>query len=136
MSNLRFLYSLIPLCLLGSAGLSCGSSGGLNSITVTPASADAKNSSNGQVQFTAVGTYAGSGQSVPVKALWWNSEPWFIGPTPANGINIDENGVATCTDLPGTFTVWATAPRNQSIPPSQMKQSTPQLTETAQMTCP
>ncbi len=141
MSKFRFLPSLIPLCLLCAACLSCGSSTGLKSVTITPATADAKSSPNGQVQFTAMGTSHGSTGSVPVNVRWWNSRPWFTAPTPtpANEINIDDNGIATCTNIPGlsgTFTIWATAPKDQSIDPSQMKQSTPQVTGVAQMTCP
>ena len=136
MSKHRFLGSLISLCLLCAVCFSCGSSTGLNSVTITPATADAKSSPNGQIQFTATGKSHGSNQSVPVKVLWWNSQPWFDAPTPANGINIDDNGVAMCTNLTGTFTVWATAPKDQSILPTQMKQSTPQVTAVALMICP
>ena len=139
MGKFRFLFLGIPV--LAAISLSCGSSGGLKSVTITPATADAQSFPNAQVQFTAMGTYSGQAQSVAVNALWWNSQPWIIAPsaapTPAPAITIDSNtGIATCLNLTGTFTVWATAPKNQSTPVSQMTKSTPQVTATAQMTCP
>jgi len=137
MGKFRFLCPLVALSLISAMSLSCGSNSGLKSVTVTPAAADAQNFPNGQVQFTAMGTFSGSMQSGPVKALWWNSQPWVIVPTPANGITIDGNtGLATCTNLIGTFQVWATAPKNQSMDLSQMSKGTAQVTATAQMTCP
>lgn len=139
MGKFRFLC-LLTVPVLAAICLSCSSSGGLKSVAITPATADAQASPGGQVQFTAMGTYPGQMQSVAVNALWWNSQPWVIAPTaaptPTPAINIDSNGLATCTQLSGTFTVWATAPKNQSTPVSQMTKSTPQVTGTAQMTCP
>lgn len=135
MGKVRFLC-LFAIPVFTVMSVSCSSSGGLKSVAITPATADAQTSPNGQVQFTAMGSYPGQMQSVAVKALWWNSQPWVIVPTPANGITIDGNGLATCTNLTGTFTVWATAPKDQTVPVSQMTKSTPQVTATAQMTCP
>lgn len=140
MGTFRFLF-LLTVPVLAALSLSCSSSGGLKSVAITPPTADAQAFPNGQVQFAAMGTYPGQSQAVAVNAMWWNSQPWVIAPmaapTPAPGISIDSNtGVATCLNLTGTFTVWATAPKNQSTPVSQMTKSTPQVTATAQMTCP
>ncbi len=112
MPRFRFLVPYGVLSLLAAASLSCSSNHGLQSITISPASADAVNFPNGQVQFAAMGNSGGMmTQSAPVEALWWNSPPWINAPTPPPGFTIDSNGVATCMNLTGTFTLWATAPR-------------------------
>ena len=139
MGKVRFLC-LFAIPVFTVISVSCSSSGGLKSVAITPATADAQTSPNGQVQFTAMGSYSGQMQSVAVKALWWTSQPWVIAPTaaptPAPGITVDSNGLASCTNLTGTFTLWATAPKDQSTSVSQMSKNTPQVSATAQMTCP
>lgn len=135
MGKFRFLC-LFAIPVLAAISLSCSSSGGLKSVAITPATADAQTAPNGQVQFTAMGTYPGQSQSVTVNALWWTSQPWVIAPTPSPGITIDSNGLASCTNLTGTFNLWATAPKDQTTSVSKMTKSTPQVTATAQMTCP
>ncbi len=139
MVKLRFL-SLFVVPVIVAISPSCSSSGGLKSLAISPSSADAQSFPNGQVQFTAMGTYPGQTQAVAVNAVWWNSQPWVIAPsaapTPIPPVNIDSNGLATCTQFNGTFTVWATAPKDQNTQLSQMSKGTPQVTATAQMTCP
>jgi hypothetical protein len=49
------LFLLLALTTLGVVG--CGSSRQLQSVTISPASADAQNFSAGQVSFTATGTF-------------------------------------------------------------------------------
>ncbi len=127
------------LILAAAFAISCGSSGHLlQSLTINPATADAKNYPNGQVKFTAMGSYGGSSQAFAVNALWWNFTPWTTLPQaaiPLPGYTLSSNGLAACVGT-GTFTVWATAPRDQTLLLSQMTQSTSQLTATAQLTCP
>jgi hypothetical protein len=118
----------------------CGSNSGLKSLAVTPASADAQNSANGQVQFTAMGSSGGSSQLIAVNVLWSNVTPWTnvpgAAPTQATFL-IDSNGVASCLGVvSGTFTVWAIAPVDRSLPLSAMTKDTKQITATAQFTCP
>ncbi len=86
---------------------SCGSNRQLQSVTLSPASADAKNFPNGQVPFTATGTY-----SKPPSPVQLTSKEvlWCVG-GPANAANptagicvgniapfatVDQNGVAQC----------------------------------------
>lgn len=143
MPKLSSLLSSAFLSAVAVASLACGSShNGLQSLTITPAAADAKNYPNGQVQFTAMGTSAGSTQPATVIVLWWSYTPWTIPPPDAVAspptpptYSLDSNGLATCQGT-GTFTIWATAPTDQSVPPSSMTKSTAQLTATAQLTCP
>jgi hypothetical protein len=127
--------------ILFVAGLvaGCGSSHQLHSLSITPTTADAKNFPNAAVQFTAMGSYGGSGQPIAANAMWWTFTPWTIpppshAPTPPT-FSITASGVATCFGV-GTFTLWATAPADQNVPLSQMTQHTPQVSATAQLTCP
>ncbi len=138
MSKLRALALFGVMLSLAIVLVNCGSSSGLRSVTITPGTADAQNFPNGQVPFAATGVFAGQGQSGPVNAMWWNSQPWAMStPIPATGFNITSAGVATCTGfLTGTFTLWATAPIDQTLPLSKMTKSTPQRMATAQITCP
>jgi hypothetical protein len=139
MRKLRALILPILLFCVAAAQLSCGSNSGLQSITIAPASADAKNFPSGQVPFTATGVYAGSSQSVPVSVLWWNEPPWApVAATPSSApFDITAAGIATCVQgASGTFTVWATAPVDRWLPASQMTADTPRRTATAQITCP
>jgi len=111
--------------------VACGTNSSLlKSVTITPSTA------SGQAQFTAVGMRVNGSTVDPAAVLWWNSMPWSTLPTPPPGITIDTTGKATCLSVAGTFTVWATAPTNQSSPLSQMTMSTPQVVGTAQITCP
>ena len=114
--------------------LSCGnSSDKLQSISVTPATADAKDYANGQVQFAASGMYSNGREVKPLAVLWTGGSPWVMQPW---AIQIDGNGLASCVSAVGTFEVWAVAPINANIPLSAMNQSTPQVSGTAQLTCP
>jgi hypothetical protein len=131
------------LSAVAAASLACGSShNGLQSLSITPAAADAKNYPSGQVQFTAMGTSAGSTRPAAVMVLWWSYTPWTIPPpapvasppTPPT-YSLDSNGLAMCQGT-GTFTHWATAPTDQSVRLSSLTKSTSQLTATAQLTCP
>ena len=95
-----------PLLLLSLAAVSCGSHQ-LKSVTLQPASADAKNSPNGQVQFTAKGVFSDS--STPV-TLTSKDVSWCIGEltssaNPTAGVcvgnvarfaTVDQNGLAQC----------------------------------------
>ncbi len=117
-----------------SALVSCGSSNTLQSISISPASADAQNSPNGQVQFAATGTYANGSHVKPLTVEWSPGDPSTAHPwtTP-----VDSNGVASCGAAPaGTYPIWALAPADLNTPVSAMKQGTALVTGTAQLICP
>src|SRR5215469_4503500 len=68
----------------------------LQSISVTPASADAQGFPNGQVQFTAVGTYSQPPSPSPITQAGWSlSDP--------NIAVISQSGLAQCN--PGVLGV-------------------------------
>jgi hypothetical protein len=116
--SLAGLYVFAAL-LLAFETVSCGNAANpnadrvLQSIAVTPLSADALNFPNGQVQFTATGTFtkAPSPAAVPFTAPY--SGGWSV--SDASGIDqsiatINQDGIAQCKPgASGTFKVTAMA---------------------------
>jgi len=107
----------------------------LVAITVTPANADAQNLPNGQVQFTAVGTFS-DGSKAPIQALWTLNGPFTE--TPIADISLSSTGLAQCVagGFVGTSGVFATAPANPALPLSEMTMFTKNVSGTAHITCP
>ncbi len=130
---------LVPLLLiLVFLSSSCGSSRELNSISVSPATADAQKFPNGQVQFTATGTFNMAPTTVtPLSVTWCPQATCGVG-TPANvGITIDGNGLGQCEPtFSGTVTIVAEAPRNPGAMIMPMSGMNGMVSGTAQITCP
>ncbi len=61
------------LLLAAAFTLACGSSHKLETVTISPSTADAKNFTNGQVPFTATGTFNNSMSPTPLasKDVHW-----------------------------------------------------------------
>lgn len=136
--------SLLLLMALFFSG--CGSSRQLQSVTVTPSTADAKNFPSGQVQFVATGIYVGSPSPV---ILTSNDIQWCYGGT-VSGANtppgicagniaqfalVDQNGLAQCTSTSFQGSVYILAgtssgAMNPDVGP-QLK-----VFGSAQLTCP
>jgi len=133
-------FSAMSLALLVALALSgCGGSRQLQSVTLSPASADAKDFHNGQVQFTATGTF--SRPPSPVQ-LTSKDVQWCVGSgtgaCPGNintGAIVDQSGVAQCNSgFVGTTTVQAGNVKSASMNPDagfQLK-----VFGSAQLTCP
>ena len=103
----------------------------LQSITVSPTSADAKNSS-GMVQFMAMGNFNMDPMMAATPVRWSIGNPFSAQPAPA-GVSIDMNGLAQCSGFIGMVTIEATAPMDPNMPLSKM---TMNVTGMAQLTCP
>ncbi|MGZ4829588.1 MAG: hypothetical protein ACXV78_08090 [Candidatus Angelobacter sp.] len=141
-----FMRNASPFLFLAIAGIflmtvSCGgrsmfmvSTRQLQSITVSPASADARNS-NGMVQFTAMGTFNMAPTTGMLQVRWSLGSPFSTQPVPA-GVSIDMNGLAQCSGFMGTIMVEATSPMDTTMPVSQMTMNTMNVTGMAQLTCP
>ena len=135
----------LVLCFLGLAGaaaalLSCGSSAPhqLQSISLSPGSADAQQYSDGHVQFVVTGYY--------------NTEPLTVAPLPAKWgacyqssptteISINSTGVAQCgIGAVGTYVIWANDPLpdtgSYSCPSTNACGEGCVFSATAQLTCP
>jgi len=121
------------------AASSCGDGRQLQSVTLVPASADAKDYPNGQIPMTATGAY--SKPPSPV-LLTSNDIVWCVGTSSgtcngniASPVTVDVNGVAQCSlGQSGTATVLAGKPSSTAVKPdgsSQLK-----VFGAAQVTCP
>lgn len=137
-SSGSLLFSAVAIACLITA--SCGggsmmmSSRQLQSIMVTPMSADAK-ASNGMVQFSAMGTFNMAPMTMNTPVRWSLENPFSTQPVPM-GVSIDANGLAKCSGFMGMITVDATAPMDLNMPISQMTMNGMNVTGMAQLTCP
>ncbi len=104
------LVLLFPLIAFGIMG--CGSSRQSQSVALTPALADAKDFSNGQVSFTATGTFSKppSPAQLSSKDVMWcagSSDGVCVG-NAIPGATVDQNGLAQCSpNFTGTATILA-----------------------------
>jgi hypothetical protein len=98
----------------------------LQSVSVTPPTANAQTFSNGQVQFTALGTYNQPPSPSPITQPGWSlSDPSIA--------TITQNGLAQCSaGASGVVTVRASTPG----PCSGTGCTAALLSGTAQLTCP
>jgi len=143
MKGMRLMLSLLALVAASAVVLSCGSNSSsthrLQSITLSPASADAQNLPSGMVQFTATGEYNSPPLIVtPLPATWGVCYQF----QPTNEISVTNNGLAHCASgAVGTYTVWASDPMD--LPPGTYACPAETacgggctITATAQLTCP
>lgn len=129
---------LICLALTACSGgnmANMGMSRQLQSVSVTPQSANAQNFTNKQVQFTATGAYTMAPMSGMPQVLWSIGNPFSAMPVPA-GVSISPNGMAQCTTFTGTVTIMATAPMDPGMPLSQIGMMTSNVSGMAQLSCP
>ena len=134
----RPLFLVLPLIAVGIGG--CGSSRQLQSVTLNPASADARNFSNGQVSFAATGAFSKPPTPMQLTSM---DVTWCVGSSTGAcvgninaGATVDQNGVAQCVSgFAGTVTILAgTAPSNMSPVPDVGEQL--KVFGAAQLTCP
>jgi len=101
-------FFLFLLVLAAAMTLACGSSANhtLQSVAITPASADAKNYPGGLVQFTATGTYSVPPSPVtPLAATWGTCDQ---GGNATSEVSVSASGLAQCASgAAGTYKVWA-----------------------------
>ena len=130
------LLALFPGLILLSCGGGSSNSRVLESISISPNPAMAK---NGTVQLVATGTFSSAPVTVtPLPADWsqspcdnlCNGTPEVVGP-----ISVNDSGLAGCAQgYAGTLPVKAVAPKNPSLPPDT--QNVPTVTGTTNVTCP
>ena len=116
------IFFAVELLTIGCGGASRQ----LQSVAVTPATADAQSFPGGQVQFTAVGTYTQPpSPSNLAQAAWSLSDPTLA--------TVDQNGLAQCiAGASGVVTVTA----GVSGPCSGTGCTAIQITGAAKLTCP
>lgn len=104
----HLLFSL--LVLAAAITLACGSSPHLlQSISVSPSTADAQSYPNGLVPFTATGVFNSNPNMVtPLHATWGACVKTANSEQPTNAVTVSSTGVAQCVaGNNGTYTVWA-----------------------------
>jgi hypothetical protein len=129
----------LSLAALGAvmccALIGCGAGhANLTSITVSPQSASATSSPEGQVGYTATGHFANgkSRELSQVDGLSWKTSPTTSGTVAAT---IGSTGEATCS-APGTVTITATAPENLQLTVNNGVQNTSSsVSGTAKLVC-
>jgi hypothetical protein len=140
MEKLRFMLSFLALVLTVSfTAVSCGtnSPSQLQSMTVSPAAADAQSFPNGIVPFVATGVYVNPPRTVtPQPANWAGCQDTI--PTP--DVSVTAGGAAHCASgATGTFKIAAWD--SHSGLPSTCNAATAcgagcNVVGTAQLTCP
>jgi hypothetical protein len=112
----------------------------LQSVTLKPASADAKNFPNGEVSFTATGTFSRPPSPVQLNGgeVQWCIGDGSTGACAGNVVpnaTVDQNGVAQCrSGFAGTATVLAGTSSNAMMMPDVGPQL--KVFGSAQLTCP
>jgi hypothetical protein len=134
-TNFLLFFALSTLILLNA---SCGGMMSnsmqnrmMQSITVTPSSADAQMFPSGQVQFMATGNFnmPPMMQTVPVQ---WSLASMVMGQAVPTGVSIDPaSGMAQCSGFMGAVQVKANFTMNPD-----MAATAAQVIGTAQLTCP
>jgi hypothetical protein len=133
-------FFLFLLVVAAAISLACGSSSGrmLQSVTLSPVSADAKEYPGGQVQFSATGNYSTPPSPVtPLSATWGACDQ---NGSSTESVSVSASGLAQCaTGAVGTYTVWGF-----DVNPSKATCNAinacgggcGRVTGTAQLTCP
>jgi len=140
MEKFRLGLSFLALVLAAFFALSCGSGSQsqLQSITVSPATADAQAYLDGQVPFTATGLYVNPSRTViPQPANWAACQ----GNVPTTEVSVTTRGVAQClSGASGSYTIRAwdnlTGPGSYNCPAQTACGGGCTVTGTAQLTCP
>jgi hypothetical protein len=103
----------------------------VQSVTVSPATADAAKFPSGQVQFTATGNFNMAPMTETIPVQWSIGMPGSTQPVPA-GVTIDSmSGMAQCSGFSGTVTIAADFTMNPD-----RAGTAAQVFGTAQLTCP
>jgi hypothetical protein len=137
-------YSKIPailsLCLLiafAITTIACSSMNSmsnrvLQSMVISPANADAQTSPQGQVQFSAMGTFSKAPSPAPVPFVAPYSGSWAT--SDLDVATIDQTGLAQCVPgTAGTVTITAIASSNAGMGTQNMSTA---VSGTAKLTCP
>jgi len=131
MERLRLMLSFLAPVLAASFALSCGASshgpGQLQSITVTPATADAQ-----EAQFTATGIYVHPSYTVTPQPATWGA--CYQG-APTTDVSVTTGGMAECASgATGSYTIFAFDGTNCNVISACGGGCT--IVGTAQLTCP
>ena len=134
------VQATLPVCLLAAFAITsvgCSSMNSmpnrvLQSMVITPAAADAQTSPQGQVQFSAMGTFSKAPSPAPVPFVAPYSGSWAT--SDLNIATIDQTGLAQCVSgAAATVTITAVASTNAG---HGTQQTSTAVSGTAKLTCP
>jgi len=138
MTRSSFLSAAVALLTIALASTGCGSNRTLQSVTLTPASADAKNYPNGQVRLDATGTFSKPPSPSPLTSsdvLWCAGAAGACAGNIMPNVTVDQNGVAQCRPgFVGTATVLAGTKSTAMTMPDEGPQL--KVFGAAQISCP
>lgn len=126
------LLAAFVITTIGCSSMNSMSNRVLQSMVITPASADAQTSPSGQVQFSAMGTFSKAPSPAPVPFVAPYSGGWAT--SDLSVATIDQTGLAQC--LPGaagTITITAMASSNAG---QGTQQTSTVVSGSAKLTCP
>lgn len=126
MARVNALLATIALGGIAALAVGCGSSSRLlQTVLVTPATADAQSFPNGQVQFTAMGTYSQPPSPATLTQALWSLDSSIA--------TVSQSGLAQCVaGASGVVTVTA----GESAPCTGTGCTAALIRGTAQLTCP
>ena len=129
---------VVAVCVLAAiATVGCSSMNSmanrvLQSMVISPATADAQASPSGQVQFSAMGTFSKPPSPAPVPFVAPYSGSWAT--SDLSVATIDQNGLAQCVPgAAGTVTISAIASSNAGM---GTQNTSTAVSGTARLTCP
>jgi hypothetical protein len=139
MEKLRFPLFLFALAAGAVLALSCGSSTSISgqirqpqSITLSPATADAQNYPNGQVQFIVTAHYNTAPDTITPQSATWGA---CYQNAPSTAVSVSNEGLAQCANgASGTYTIFAFDMTNCNVITACGGGCT--VVGTAQLTCP
>jgi hypothetical protein len=126
------LLATFAITTVGCSSMNSMSNRVLQSMVISPATADAQSSPQGQVQFSAMGTFSKAPSPAPVPFVAPYSGSWAT--SDLNIATIDQTGLAQCA--PGaaaTVTITAMASTNAG---QGTQQTSTAVSGTAKLTCP
>jgi len=138
MPDRKYMAAVFFVAVLVTQTVGCGSSSNrvLQSIAVTPSTADAQSSANAQVQFTATGTFSKSPSPAPVTFAAPYSGSWVVSDQAIATLVGTGTGTATfqcVAGASGTVTITATASTNAATGTAA---TSTMVQGTASLTCP
>jgi hypothetical protein len=126
------LLAAFAITTIGCSSMNSMSNRVLQSMVITPGTADAQTSPSGQVQFSAMGTFSKAPSPAPVPFVAPYSGSWAT--SDLSVATIDQTGLAQCiAGAAGTVTITAMASSNAGM---GTQNTSTAVSGTAKLTCP
>lgn len=126
------LLAAVAITSIGCSSMNSMSNRVLQSMVISPATADAQSSPSGQVQFSAMGSFSKAPSPAPVPFVAPYSGSWAT--SDISVATIDQHGLAMCVaGASGTVTITAIASSNAGM---GTQNTSTAVSGTAKLTCP